>query len=124
MIHHIASFFKKYRHIWLLSYGFLYLPWFCYLERTVKAGYHIMHVTLDDYIPFCEYFVIPYLMWFLYVGSAILFFLFKSKEDYYRLCQAGGSLGYFALLKLAHLSNPFEEGTVEKIVRSLEEDLL
>ena len=86
MIHHIASFFKKYRHIWLLSYGFLYLPWFCYLERTVKAGYHIMHVTLDDYIPFCEYFVIPYLMWFLYVGSAILFFLFKSKEDYYRLC--------------------------------------
>ena len=25
-------------------------------------------------------------MWFLYVGSAIIFFLFKSKEDYYRLC--------------------------------------
>ncbi len=48
----------------------------------------------------------------------------EAWEDYYRLCQAGGSLGYFALLKLAHLSNPFEEGTVEKIVRSLEEDLL
>lgn len=25
-------------------------------------------------------------MWFLYVGGAVLFFLFKSKEDYYRLC--------------------------------------
>ena len=86
MIHHIIAFFKKYRHIWLLSYVFLYLPWFCYLERTVKTGYHIMHVALDDYIPFCEYFIIPYLMWFLYVGSAIIFFLFKSKEDYYRLC--------------------------------------
>ena len=72
--------------MWLLSSGFLYLPWFCYLERTVKTGYHIMHVALDDYIPFCEYFVIPYLMWFLYVGGAIVFFLFKSKEDYYRLC--------------------------------------
>lgn len=48
----------------------------------------------------------------------------EAWEDYYRLCQAGGSLGYFALLKPAHLSNPFEEGTVEKIVRSLEEDLL
>ena len=45
-----------------------------------------MHVALDDYIPFCEYFVIPYLVWFLYVGGAIVFFLFKSKEDYYRLC--------------------------------------
>jgi M3 family oligoendopeptidase len=43
--------------------------------------------------------------------------------DYYRLCQAGGSKGYFDLLKLAGLSNPFQEGTVQKIVDSLLEDL-
>lgn len=72
--------------MWLLSYGFLYLPWFCYLERTVKTGYHIMHVALDDYIPFCEYFIVPYLLWFLYVSVVVLFLFFTNKEEYYRLC--------------------------------------
>lgn len=86
MIHRIIAFFKKYRHMWLLSYGFLYLPWFCYLERTVKTGYHIMHVALDDYIPFCEYFIVPYLLWFLYVSVVVLFLFFTNKEEYYRLC--------------------------------------
>ena len=39
--------------------------------------------------------------------------------DYLRLCQAGGSLGYFDLLKLAGLDNPFAEGTVEKAVSAV-----
>lgn len=44
-------------------------------------------------------------------------------DDYYRLCKAGGSKGYFELLKLANLSNPFEEGTVKKAVEIVLEDL-
>lgn len=48
----------------------------------------------------------------------------QAWKDYYKLCQAGGSKGYFDLLSLAGLSNPFEEGTVKKIVDSLLEDLL
>ena len=72
--------------MWLLSYGFIYLPWFCYLEKTVTRDYHIMHVSLDDLIPFNEYFIIPYLLWFLYVAGTLLFFLFTSREDYYRMC--------------------------------------
>ncbi len=47
----------------------------------------------------------------------------RAWKDYYELCQAGGSRGYFDLLKLAGLSNPFEEGTVRRIVDSLLEDL-
>lgn len=47
----------------------------------------------------------------------------QAWKDYYRLCQAGGSKGYFELLELAGLSNPFAEGTVKKIVDSLMEDL-
>lgn len=36
-------------------------------------------------------------------------------EDYMKLCRAGGSKSYFELLATANLSNPFAEGTVEKI---------
>lgn len=45
-------------------------------------------------------------------------------EKYYKLCEAGGSKGYFELLELAGLSNPFQEGTVEKIVKKMEEELI
>ena len=74
----IKTFFSKYKHAWLLCYGFIYLPWFCYLEKTVTRHYHVMHVALDDFIPFNEYFIIPYMMWFLYVAGTIVFFLFSG----------------------------------------------
>ena len=44
-------------------------------------------------------------------------------QDYLRLCKAGGSLGYFDLLKVARLSNPFVEGNVEKAVRHVIDEL-
>ena len=37
-------------------------------------------------------------------------------HDYVELCKAGGSKGYFELLKLAHLKNPLKEGTLKKTV--------
>lgn len=39
--------------------------------------------------------------------------------DYLALCRAGGSRGYFALLDLAHLDNPFREGTVAKVMQAV-----
>lgn len=62
------------------------MPWFLFLERNVKNGFAIMHVELDDWIPYNEYFIIPYLMWFVYVSGAVLYFFFTNKGDYYRLC--------------------------------------
>lgn len=86
MKHFLKELLKKYGHIWILGYGFIYLPWFMHLEKTVTSNYHIMHSSLDDMIPFNEYFVIPYLLWFAYVTAAIAYLFFKNKEEYYRLC--------------------------------------
>ncbi|MDO4572733.1 MAG: M3 family oligoendopeptidase [Clostridia bacterium] len=44
-------------------------------------------------------------------------------ERYMTLCRAGGSRGYFELLELAGLENPFREGTVERAVRHVIEEL-
>ena len=44
-------------------------------------------------------------------------------ESYLALCRAGGSKGYFELLKLALLDVPFEEGSVEKAVCHVIEEL-
>jgi membrane-associated phospholipid phosphatase len=64
----------------------VYLIWFGYVEQTVTTHFHVIHTPLDDLIPFCEYFVIPYLLWFLYVAWGIAFFARHNKNEYYRLC--------------------------------------
>lgn len=77
----------KYRHgVALLIYMPVYLCWFGYLEKTVTLHYTVIHVTVDDYIPFCEIFILPYLLWFVYVAAVVLFLLFTSKEDYTKCC--------------------------------------
>ena len=44
-------------------------------------------------------------------------------NDYIRLCKAGGSKGYFELLELANLHNPFKEGSVEAAVKVVIDEL-
>ncbi len=76
----------KYKHGVLLLYFLFYLAWFRYLERSVTTHFHVVHMALDDYIPFCEYFVVPYMLWFAFVAWGVLYFFFKDKEEYFRLC--------------------------------------
>lgn len=81
------DYYEKYKHgIPLLIYAVIYLTWFVYLEKTVTGNFTVIHVALDDHIPFCEWFVIPYFLWFAYVSSVVFFFFIKSKDDYCRTC--------------------------------------
>lgn len=83
----IIAFIKKYKHAFLvLLYLPVYLLWFFLLEAHVTEEYHIIQSSLDAYIPFCEYFIVPYLLWFPYIIAAIVFFIFTDKDEYYRLC--------------------------------------
>lgn len=83
----VKSLYAKYKHgIPLLIYGTIYLAWFKYLETVNTKNYRVIHMAADDYIPFCEVFVIPYFLWFVYVTAVVIYFFFKSKPDYYRIC--------------------------------------
>lgn len=73
----------------LLLYMLIYLLWWSHLEDKVTTQFQVIHMSIDDRIPFCELFIIPYLMWFGYVSVTVLFlfFLDDTKKDYYRcLC--------------------------------------
>lgn len=76
--------FYKYRHAWVFLYGLIYMPWFCWLEKTVTTNYYVIHSVFDDYIPFCEYFIIPYLLWFPYIAVVLLYFFFTDKKGFYK----------------------------------------
>jgi membrane-associated phospholipid phosphatase len=36
----------------------------------------------DAYIPFCEYFVVAYVMWFLYMAGTIVYLIYKDAKAY------------------------------------------
>ena len=78
---------EQYSHLWWQVYWLVYLPWFAYLEKTVTKQFHIVHMAVDDYIPFCEYFIVPYLLWFAYIALGIGYFALKNKDEYYNLCK-------------------------------------
>lgn len=83
----VKNLYQKYRHaIPLLIYAVIYLSWFGYLEKTVTSHYRVIHTDLDDYIPFCEIFIIPYLLWFVYVAGVVVYLFFKNKTDYTKCC--------------------------------------
>ena len=65
------AWFQKYKHGLLLLYFLIYLPWFQYLEKKVTVHFNVIHMAIDDYIPFIEFFVIPYFLWFFYIAFAM-----------------------------------------------------
>ena len=84
----MKALWKKYRHALVLLYGLIYMPWFIWLESRANLPYHVIHVRLDDLIPFSEVFIVPYLLWFVYVAAVFvyLFFQFDKKKEFYQYC--------------------------------------
>lgn len=82
------KFLKKYQHGLVITiYALIYLLLFQYLEQRPIYQYHVIHTVFDDYIPFCEYFIVPYLLWFPYMFGAVAYFIFwnDNKREYYQL---------------------------------------
>ena len=81
----MKTFLQKYKHAWVFLYGFIYLPWFYYLEKHVTKNYHVIHIALDDKLPFMEWFIIPYFLWFPFVAAVVLYFFFKDTDEFYKV---------------------------------------
>ncbi|MGN1030585.1 MAG: phosphatidic acid phosphatase [Butyricicoccaceae bacterium] len=72
-------------HSKLLLYYVFYLITFFTLERVTTPKY-IIHCALDDKIPFCEWFLLPYALWFLILFGGPLYFLMTDRRDFLKLC--------------------------------------
>lgn len=82
----IGFLFARFRHaIPMLVFLVVYLIWFAWLEQDV-TNYRVIHVALDDYIPFCEVFIIPYLLWFGYVAAVVIYLVLRDRQEYDKTC--------------------------------------
>lgn len=82
----VHQIYEEYKHLLLLLYFPVYLLWFAYVEKTVTTHFHVIHMKIDDYIPFCEVFIVPYLLWFAYIAVVVIYMAFKDKTDFKKMC--------------------------------------
>lgn len=65
--------------LFTICYFIFYLCAFAWLEQR-DVSIHIVYSKLDRMIPFCEYFIIPYVFWFVYMALTIIYFVSFCKE--------------------------------------------
>ena len=68
--------------MWLLFWP-CYLLRYILLERYVPArGYVVIYSFLDEWIPFCEWFLIPYVLWYGLLIGTHLYLLFHDRKGF------------------------------------------
>lgn len=65
---------QEYKHLLLLVFWPIFSAVFWFLEKVYPVvEYYPVYCVLDDWIPFNEWFVIPYVFWFAFEGGMLLY---------------------------------------------------
>jgi len=95
---------KKYSHIKYLLFIPVYMVIFMLEEKLITHHYFVSYLPLDSMIPFCEWFVIPYVLWYpLMLGTGVYLF-FKDPEGFKNYMYFIG--GGFLLIVLFYAAFP------------------
>ena len=86
------------RHHWYLLIWIAYLVLFYIAEHVVTDHYWVSYLPLDDKIPFCRYFIIPYCMWHPLLFAMTLYLMWYDVPAFKRFMVYiglgfGGSFG-------------------------------
>ena len=75
----------QYRHLWWLLFWPAYLLRYFLIELFNPAqSYHVMHCVLDDKIPFCEFFLVFYVSWYVLIVGIHLYTLLCDVDTFSR----------------------------------------
>jgi len=76
----------EYRHLLLLLGWVGYFLLYFLTENLIPAEKcHPIHIPLDDAVPFCEWFVIPYVSWYLLIVGSMVYFLLYSVDSFRKM---------------------------------------
>ena len=76
----------QYRHLLLLLGWVGYFVLYFLTENLIPSEQcYPVHCWLDDVVPFCECFVIPYVSWYLLIVGSLLYFLLYSVDSFRKM---------------------------------------
>lgn len=77
---------EEFKHLKLLLFWPLYGFMFLFVERFYSVQFYTaIYCPLDEWIPFNEWFVIPYMFWFVYLTGSIVYTLFYDIEAFKKM---------------------------------------
>lgn len=75
-----------YRHLFLLLGWVGYFALYFLTENLIPAEKcYPVHCWLDDVVPFCEWFIIPYVSWYLLIVGSLGYFLLYNVDGFKKL---------------------------------------
>lgn len=91
----------QFAHLKLLAGWAVYFALFFLTENLIPPeACHVVHCRLDDLIPFCEWFLIPYFGWYVLIVVSLVWFglydidSFKRLSVYIMITQAVAMVAY------------------------------
>ncbi|MBQ1264296.1 MAG: phosphatase PAP2 family protein [Oscillospiraceae bacterium] len=76
----------QFSHLLLLLSWFGYFAMYFLTETFIpRESCHVVHCALDDIVPFCEWFVIPYVFWYLLVFGSLVYFAVYNPNSFRNL---------------------------------------
>ena len=76
----------QFSHLKLLLGWVGYFALYILTENVIpRERCYVVHCWLDDVIPFCEAFVIPYVFWYLLVFGSLFYFLLYNVDSFKKL---------------------------------------
>ncbi len=82
----IKEYIKSNPFVLILAYWPIHGLWYLILQAVTmqRDPYPIYH-SLDSTIPFCEWFILPYVLWYPFIAAVSLYTLMKNKQGFVRL---------------------------------------
>lgn len=76
----------QYSHLKYLLGWVGYFTFYFLTENLIPVEQcHVIHMPLDDMIPFCEYFLIPYMFWYLFIVITLFYFGLYDPDGFKKL---------------------------------------
>lgn len=76
----------QFSHLKLLFCWVVYFIMYILTENIISAdNCHIIHSKIDDIIPFCEVFVVPYVLWYVFIAGSLFYYLLYNVDSFKRL---------------------------------------
>ncbi len=73
----------EYQHLLYLLGWVVYFALYFLTENLIPySRCYVVHSPLDDIIPFCEYFVIPYVGWYLLIVVSLIYFALYNVKNF------------------------------------------
>ena len=73
----------RFNHLlYLLDWVAFFIMYFITENLIPAKNCYVVHSPVDDIIPFCEVFIIPYVLWYVWIAATLLYFMFYNPDNF------------------------------------------